>query len=170
MAKSEKKDVAKSGGQELQSGAGRGLSPFEDMERMFETFFGQSWPRRFMRPFEMDWGNLPAPFEGRTPKVDVINRDKEVVIKAELPGVKKEDLDISVSDDSVTIRASTKHERKEEEGEYYRRETSSGEFVRTLALPAEVDGAKAKAEFKDGVLELTAPKVVASKRHKVSVS
>lgn len=170
MAKSEKREVAKPEGQALQTRASRALSPFEEMERMFDTFFGQPWPRRFMRPFEVDWGKLPAPFEGQTPKVDVIDRDKEVVIKAELPGVKKEDLDISVSNDSVTIRASTKHEEKEEEGEYYRREMSRGEFVRTLTLPAEVDGSKAKAEFKDGVLELTAPKVVASKRHKVSIS
>lgn len=169
MAKTESKDVTKSRSQELQRGGA--LSPFEEMERMFQSLWGQPWwPRRMMRPFEGEFGNLPAPFEGRTPKVDVIERDKEVLVKAELPGVKKEDLDVSVSDTSVTIRASTRHEEKKEEGEYYRREMSRGEFVRTLGLPAEVDGAKAKASFKDGILELTVPKVVESRRHKVSVS
>jgi HSP20 family protein len=171
MSKTEKKEVAKSGKQELQTRAERTLSPFDEMDRMFENLWRQSWlPRGFMRPLEMGLGNIPAPFEGRTPSVDVIDRDKEVLIKAELPGVKKEDLDISISDDSVTIRASTRHEEKEEKGKYFRREMSRGEFVRTLALPAEVDGAKAKASFKDGILELTAPKVTQSKRHKVTVS
>jgi HSP20 family protein len=171
MSKTEKKEVAKSGKQELQTRAERTLSPFDEMDRMFENLWRQSWlPRGFMRPLEMGLGNIPAPFEGRTPSVDVIDRDKEVLIKAELPGVKKEDLDISISDDSVTIRANTRHEEKEEKGKYFRREMSRGEFVRTLALPAEVDGAKAKASFKDGILELTAPKVTQSKRHKVTVS
>jgi len=171
MSKTEKKEVAKSGEQELQARAERTLSPFDEMDRMFENLWRQSWlPRGFMRPLEMDFGNIPAPFEGRTPRVDVIDRDKEVLIKAELPGVKKEDVDISVSDDSVTIRASTRYEEKEEKGKYFCREMSRGDFVRTLALPAEVDGAKAKASFNDGILELTAPKVTQSKRHKVSIS
>ncbi len=169
MIKEDKKDVAKSAEKNVQPRASRALSPFEEMERMFDGFFNRSWPRNFMRPFEMDWGEMPAPFEGRAPKVDVINRDKEVVVKAELPGVKKEDLEISLSDNTVTLRASTKHEENEEKGEYHRRELSRGEFVRTLTLPAEVDGAKAKASFNDGILELTVPKVVAAKRHSVKV-
>lgn len=98
----------------------------------------------------IDWGGMPEPFEGRTPKVDVINRDKEVLVKAELPGVKKEDVDVQVADNSVTIQATTKHEEVEEKGEYHRRELSSGEFVRTLPLPAEVDDNKAKASFYGG--------------------
>ena len=169
MAKEEKKEVTKAAGQSVQPRTGFAMSPFDEMEQLFDSFFGQPWSRRFMRPPQLDWGNLPAPFEGRTPKVDVINRDKEVLVKAELPGVKKEDLEVSLADNSLTIRATTKHEEKEEKGEYFRRELSSGEFVRTVTLPAEVDGSKAKASFKDGILELTAPKVVAAKRHSVSI-
>lgn len=169
MAVEDKKEVTKTADKGMQGKTGRALSPFEEMEHMFDSFFGQPWPRRFMRPFQFDWGDLPAPFEGRPPKVDVINRDNDVVIKAELPGVKKEDLDVSLSDNSLTIRASTKHEETEEEGEYHRRELSRGEFVRTLTLPAEVDGSKAKASFKDGLLELTVPKNVAAKRHTVEI-
>lgn len=170
MSKSSAKQVTKSGGQDVQTVSGQAVSPFEEMERLFDTFMGQPWPGRFMRPFEVGWGNLPAPFEGRSPKVDVINRDKEVLVRAELPGVKKEDLEVSVADDSVTLRAATRYQEEKEEGEYYRRETSSGEYIRTLALPAEVDGAKARAAFKDGVLELTLPKVAVSKRHKVPIA
>lgn len=169
MTTEEKINVSKSADKNIQPRASRALSPFEEMERMFDGIFGRSWPRGFMRPIEIDWGDTAAPFEGRNPKVDVINRDKEVVVKAELPGVKKDDLDVSLSDNTLTLRATSKHEETEEKGEYFRREMSRGEFVRTLTLPAEVDGAKAKASFKDGILELTAPKVVAAKRHSVKV-
>lgn len=169
MTKQEKKGVSKTTDKDVQVHRGHALSPFDEMEHMFDNFFGRSWPGSFMRPMKIDWGGMPEPFEGRTPKVDVINRDKEVLVKAELPGVKKEDVDVQVTDNTVTIKASTKHEEVEEKGEYHRREMSSGEFQRTLPLPAEVDGNKAKASFKDGVLELTLPKLVAAKRHSVNI-
>lgn len=169
MTSEGKIDVSKSTDKNIQPRAGWAVSPFEEMERMFDGVFGRSWPRGFMRPHEIDWGDTVAPFEGRSPKVDVINRDKEIVVKAELPGVNKENLEVSLSDTTLTLRATSKYEDTEEKGEYYRRELSQGEFVRTLKLPAEVDGAKAKASFKDGILELIAPKVVAAKRHNVKV-
>ncbi len=169
MIKNEKKGVSKTADKDVKVHRGQALSPFENMEHMFDSIFDRSWPRSFMSPMKIDWGDMPAPFEGRTPKVDVINRDKEVLVKAELPGVKKDDVNVQVTDNTVTIRATTKHEETEEKGEYHRRELSRGEFVRSLTLPAEVDGAKAKASFKDGLLELTMPKLVASKRHSVNI-
>lgn len=122
--------------------------------------FASRWP---------SWGELPAPFEGRAPKVDVIDRDHEVVVKAELPGVKKEDLDVTVGDNSITIRATTKQESKEEKENYYRSEISSGSFMRTVGLPSAVDADKAKAKFADGVLEMTLPKVEVAKRRNVKI-
>jgi HSP20 family protein len=86
-----------------------------------------------------------------------------------VPGVEKKDLDISVGEDSVTIKGSTSKEEKEEKGDYYRREISRGSFIRTVALPATVDGTKAKASFKDGMLELTLPKTEKAKRHSVKL-
>ena len=74
-----------------------------------------------------------------------------------------------MGDDSVTIRGETRKETKEEKGDYHRCEISHGSFSRTVALPAAVDGAKAAAIFKDGILELTLPKVQATKRHKIAV-
>ncbi|HYQ70575.1 MAG TPA: Hsp20/alpha crystallin family protein, partial [Gammaproteobacteria bacterium] len=71
--------------------------------------------------------------------------------------------------DSVTLRAHTTHEEEEEEGEYHRREMSYGQYQRTVPLPQAVDGEKARASFKDGVLELTLPKVEISARKTVKV-
>jgi len=109
------------------------------------------------------------PFEGRIPSVDVIDRDDEILVRAEIPGVKKKDLDVSVTEDSICIKGSAQHEEEEEKGEYCRRETASGSFARTVPLPGEVDTAKVKAEFKDGVLEMTLPKVKQAKRQKISL-
>ncbi len=144
------------------------LSPFDEMERLFESRF----PRGWMRPFQLEWpswGEKTAPFAGKSPSVDIIDRDNEIVVKAELPGVDKKDLDISVSKNSVTIKGSTSHEEKEEKGDYYRCEMSRGSYSRTLALPADVDEDKAKAQFKDGILNLTLPKIEKAKRKNVKV-
>ena len=144
------------------------LSPFDEMERLFESRF----PRGWLRPFDWEWPSWAgkmAPFEGKSPSVDVIDRDDEVVVKAELPGVDKKDLDISVSNNTVTIKGSTSHEEKEEKGDYYRCEMSRGSYSRTLALPAEVDEDKAKAQFKDGILTLSLPKVKKARRRSVKV-
>lgn len=142
---------------------------FEELDRMFDGFLR----RRGVRPESFQWpswSELPSPFEGRTPRVDIVDRDQEVLVRAELPGVKKEDLDVSVGDDSVTVKATTREERKEEKDDYYRSEISSGSFSRTLSLPAAVDANKAKAKFENGILELTLPKSGGAKRRKVNVS
>jgi len=165
-----KTEVARTKGQEMQKAAPmRALSPFEEMDRMFESFF----PRGWMQPFRREWpslGEMAAPFEGKMPKVDVINRDAEIVVRAEVPGVDKKDIDVTMTDTTVTIKGSTSHEEKEEKGDYYRCEISRGAFSRTVALPAGVDSSKAKAKFQDGVLELTMPKMEKTKRVSVKVT
>jgi len=140
-----------------------GSALFSDMERMFEDVFNGRWlqPFGWQRPF----GAIAS-----APSVDVIDRDDEVVVRAEVPGYKKEDIEISVSDSSLTIKGETRTEEKEEKGDFYRCEISHGTFSRTLALPAEVDDSKAKASMKDGVLELTLPKLEKSKRHTIAIS
>jgi HSP20 family protein len=166
MAKEGKKETK----QELQKKEpAPSLSPFEDMERFFDDYFSRGWlqPFRWARP---SWGDLPMPFEGKMPKVDVIDREDEIIVKAEVPGVNKDDLDISVTENSVSIKGSTRKEEKEEKGDYYRCEISSGSFSRIVPLPADVDPEKASSTFKDGVLELTMPKVKKAKRHTVKVT
>ena len=148
------------------------MSPFEDLENVFERAYGRIFPHGWLRPSRWEfprWGDLPMPFEGKHPRVDVIDHDDKVIVKAEMPGVEKKDLDITMTDNTVTIKGSVSQEKEEKKGDYYRKETSSGSFSRTVALPAEVDGSKADATYKDGVLELTLPKVTASKRRKVTV-
>ncbi|MGA7982675.1 MAG: Hsp20/alpha crystallin family protein [Chromatiaceae bacterium] len=144
------------------------LSPFDEMDRFFEDFIPRGWMRRMRRGWPA-WADLEAPFEGRTPHVDVIERDEEVVVNAELPGVKKDDLEVSLAGDRLTIKATAKQEVEETKGEYHRREISRGEFTRTLQLPAAVDAERAQAKFADGILELTLPKAVPAKRHAIKV-
>jgi HSP20 family protein len=152
--------------QELAKPAARPLSPFEEMDRMFESFF----PRGWLRPFRAEWPAMAEmPFEGRVPRVDVINRDEEIVVRAELPGVDKKDLDISLTEDTLTLKGSTQKETKEEKGDYHRSEIVRGAFSRTLTLPSSVDANRAKAAFKDGVLELTLPKVAKVQRRSIKV-
>ena len=90
-------------------------------------------------------------------------------MKAEVPGIKKEDIEVSVTDNTITIKGSTRREEKEEKGEYYRCEISRGSFARTVALPDNVDSSKVKATFKEGVLEVVMPKVEKSKRRTIAV-
>jgi HSP20 family protein len=137
-------------------------TPFGEVERLFDDFLGRHW----LRPFAWErFPEMPA-----MPCVDVIDRDDEVVVRAGVPGYKKEDIEISVSDSSLTIKGETKTEEKEEKGDYYRCEISRGAFTRTVELPAAVDDSKAKASMKDGMLELTLPKVEKSKRHTIAIS
>lgn len=103
------------------------------------------------------------------PSMDVIERHDEVVVRAAVPGVKKEDLDISVSGTLLTLSCKASEAKREEEGEFYRRELPHGAFSRSLVLPAEVDEAKAKATLKDGVLELRLPKPEKQRRHRVRI-
>jgi HSP20 family protein len=164
------KEVKKGTKQTLQkTEPAHALSPFEDMERFFDDYFSRGWlqPFRWARP---SWGDLPMPFEGKMPRVDVVDRENVIIVKAEVPGVNKDDLDISVTENTVSIKGSTSHEEKEKKGDYYRCEISSGSFSRVVPLPANVDAEKASSKFKDGVLELTLPKLQKAKRHTVKVT
>ncbi|MCK4791937.1 MAG: Hsp20/alpha crystallin family protein [Desulfobacteraceae bacterium] len=169
MAIAKKKTDKKAGKQGIQKAQSQhSLNPFEEMNRLFESYF----PAGRLRPFHMEWpswGELAAPFEGKTPRVDVIDRKKDILVKAALPGVDKKDIDISVTKNSVTIKGSTSHEHKEKKEDYYHSEISRGSYSRTLVLPAEVNESKAKAKFRDGILELTLPKTTVEKKKTRSV-
>ena len=145
------------------------LSPFENMERLFEDFFPRSLLRHY-RTGLPSASDLVVPFAGHVPKIDVIDREDEIFVRAELPGVDKKDIDISMTDNSITIKGETRKEEKEEKGDYYRCETSHGTYTRTLSLPAEVNSEKTKAVLKDGILELTLPKREHAKRRNIKVA
>jgi HSP20 family protein len=139
------------------------LLSFDEFDNFFDDFLSRRWPRL------LDW-NIPTGIERGFPKVDIIDHDNEIEVQAALPGVKKEDLDVTINNQTITIRTSTKEEKKEEEkGKYFRREITRGEFQRTLSLPDNVDDANAKASFKDGILTVNIPKTEKSKRKTIEI-
>jgi HSP20 family protein len=146
----EKKEISVSG----PKGALQKYStPFEEMERMFNDFFQQ----RFFAPSWMPRLKFPE-LTDVSATVDMFEKGDELIIKAEIPGMKKEDISIDFSGDVVTISGEKKSEERTERKDYYRVERSFGSFSRKLHLPVEIQVDKAKASFKDGVLEIRMPK------------
>ena len=103
------------------------------------------------------------------PAVDMIENEDEVVVKASLPGVRSDDINISVTGDALTIRGEMKSERDEEKDNYIFRERRSGSFSRSLALPTSVIAERAKAEFENGILTLSLPKAEEVKPKTITV-
>lgn len=154
MAKKEPKEVVK-------AEPSWAVSPFEEMDRMFDNFF-----RRPFSPFGLSWFprmRLPE-FEEVSPTVDIFEDGDDVVVKTELPGMTKDDIEVSLSEDSITITGEKKKEEKIDKKDYYRIERSYGSFKRCFGLPAEVRNEKAKATFKNGVLEIRIPKTEEAKK------
>jgi HSP20 family protein len=131
----------------------------EEMERHFADVFG--------RPF---WQRLPIEEKGWVPPIEVFEKEDKFVVKAELPGMKEEDIDISISGDTLTIKGERKAETEVKEEDYYCCERSYGSFLRSLALPSTVDASKIEAGYEDGVLEISLPKATEVKPKKVAVS
>jgi HSP20 family protein len=147
----------------------RELSLLEEMDRAFDSIFHRGWPR----PFRETWPDL-ARFEEvfglGTPRVDVLDREEEILVRAEVPGVEKKDLQVELSGQLLTIHGERRREEKEEKGEYFRSEMAHGVFSRTIRLPEEVALDKAAAEFKDGILEVHLPKTHRTERRRIEVA
>jgi HSP20 family protein len=123
-----------------------GLSTLRrDMDRLLEDFFSET-------PF---FGERERVF---APNVEVADTKDAVIVKAQVPGVPQEALEVNVSDDSLTLKGEFKEEEKKEDKNYYTREFRYGSFTRTVPLPTHVQSDKATAKLKDGVLEITIPK------------
>jgi HSP20 family protein len=134
------------------------------MERLFDDFMSKNW----VRHWRDELPNWPHGFGNDLPRIDIVDRDKEIVVRAELPGFKSDEIDLSIGDNLLTIKGSSRQE-KEEDGEYHRKEISSSYLTRTVALPEDVDGGKAKARLEDGLLEITVPKSGKSARRSIKV-
>jgi len=140
-----------------------GLLSFDDFDHFFNDFLSNRWPRL------LDW-NTPNLSPTSFPRVDIIDHDQSIEVQAALPGVKKEDVSVSIQHQTITISTTSKEEKKEEEpGKYFRREISHGQFQRTLALPENIDDEQAKASFKDGILTVTIPKTEKSKNKHLEI-
>lgn len=103
------------------------------------------------------FGGQPRP-TAYTPRVDLVNNESEIVLKADLPGIDKDDLDITVTNDLVTLKGERKIEESSENECFYCQESTYGAFERSIPLPDRVVGDETKASLKNGVLTLTLPK------------
>lgn len=128
----------------------------DEMDRVFEDFgFGRGWlmPRRgFGSPDPVVRG-----IEDWFPDVEIVQRNNELVIRADLPGMTKDDVKVEVTEEALTIQGERKREHEEEKAGVYRSERSYGSFYRSIPLPDGAMADQAKATFKDGVLEVTMP-------------
>lgn len=133
------------------------VSPFDEMERMFEEVMG----RPLLAPL-FSRGRLPFRNEF-TPLVNIWEEGDNVMVRAEIPGMRKEDLDVRVTGDAITISGERKQEEKIEERDFYRMESRYGSFQRTLKLPVEVETENAEASCRNGVLEIRLKKSAAAR-------
>jgi HSP20 family protein len=130
----------------------------DEMNRLFEDIFGH-------RPARVHWTNGDW-----NPSVDVTEDKESVVVKAEMPGMKKDDVKISVQDNVLTLKGEKKQEKEEKEADYHRIERSYGSFCRSFQLPTAVRTDRIKANYKDGVLSVTLPKTEEVKPKEIPIS
>ena len=138
------------------------LSPLNRLATLrdeFDRLFDFSWPSR-------DTGLLG----GWSPALDVYDDKDNLVITLEVPGMKKEDIEISLHDGMLTVSGERKDEREQTEGQAFRSERYFGKFQRSLSLPTAVDANKVKASYKDGILTIRLPKAEGAKPKQISVS
>lgn len=134
----------------------------EDMSNRLNRVFGRSGLSRDLDKDAMvafDWA----------PSVDISENTEEFIIKAEIPGVSKDDVKVSIADDVVSIQGERKQEKEEKDKKLHRVERSYGSFLRTFSLPSNIDDAKVQAQFKDGVLTVRLPKSPTAKPKSIDV-
>ena len=133
------------------------ITSLQDMERVMEGAFNRPLFGMNIQPFRHLFHELGS-YGEITPYVDIYEAEGDVVVKAELPGMKREDINVSIANGSISISGSRKSEEKIEQKDFLRLERSFGSFNRTLSLPEDLDIDHARASFKDGVLEVHLPK------------
>jgi len=105
-----------------------------------------------------------------TPKVDVMENENNIVVKAELPGFAADDIDVRVEGNMLSLRGECREEHEKKEGQYHLRERSQQSFSRILPLPSDVNAEAAKADFDNGILTLSLPKTESSKAKRINIS
>jgi len=136
--------------------------PFSDMRTTMDRLFDEG----FSRP----WRLIPSSTEHEaTFPIEVSETDEALEVKASLPGVKPEEVEVTVANDVLTVKASHQEETEDKKRDYYRREIRYGSFHRALSLPVSVDSDKAEARFENGILYLTLPKAEAIRPKQIKV-
>ena len=145
----------------------RNMPLTRSMEEFFEDFPARRWMETF-EPFGWKW---PAGIdEERAFRLDIVDREKELFVRAELPGVEKDDVKVTIAGDRLMIEAEREFEEEDEKEDFYRLELGYGKLMRTVVLPVEVDADKIHAELKEGILNVTLPKIRVAERHTVKVA
>lgn len=147
----------------------REIGLFEDMDRMFDSFLHQGW----LRPFRELWPEMERLEEAvgfRAPRVEVIDQDTEMLVRAELPGIRREDLHVEMTEGMLTIHGEKRREEKIDERNVLRSEIIHGTFSRTLSLPSGLDAEHVKAEFENGVLTVHLPKLEKTERRQIEIT
>ena len=134
----------------------------DDIDRMFDDFdFGRGWSSPLWRETAADlWA----------PEVEVFQKNDQLIVRADLPGLTKDEVSVEVTDNAVTIQGERKREHEEEREGFYRTERSYGSFYRVIPLPEGAITDQAKANFKDGELEVTLPAPPATKGRRLQIS
>jgi HSP20 family protein len=134
------------------------LEPFRrEMDELFERFFREE-------------GGDGATFRAWAPRVDVKETDKEILVKADLPGVEAKDIEVTVADGVLTLRGEKKEEKEERKENYYRSERFAGRFYREIPLPPGADAEKVSAASTKGVVTITIPKKPEAQPKKIAVT
>jgi HSP20 family protein len=139
----------------------------ETVNRMFEDMLASSRGEYF--PFALPPGNSLAVQMNRQPFIDVVDTEKEVVATAEMPGLKKEDIKINITDDRLEISTESKREEEKKSKEYFYKEIRSGSYYRSISLPSSVNPNGAKASYNNGILEVKMPKTEVKKKTSVNI-
>jgi HSP20 family protein len=149
----------------------KGLAPFrrmtslrDEVESLFNLAFGR------VAESNDENGRGSQLLEGWFPAVDMFEDKDNLQIKAELPGMRKEDIDISLQDNYLTLSGERKEEQKHEDAGVYRSERWAGRFHRSITLPCRVDAEKIKAAYNEGVLTVTLPKAEEAKPKQIPIS
>ncbi len=141
------------------------LSRWErEMDRMMDSFF-----TRRMRPWWPERWLVSSDSEVVPPIVDVYEEKGDIIVKAELPGMDKNDIEVNISDSELTLKGEKKKEEKIEQKDYYRCERAYGAFFRSVELPTDVQADKVKASFKNGILEVRIPKSEQAKAKEIKI-
>lgn len=140
----------------------------KNVEKWFDEFFEEPhFPATWMRMPSLKKLKMMEEF---SPSVDMFDNKDEIVLKAELPGMKKEDVNVSITEDSISIKGEMKKEEETKEDDYYYSERTYGSFSRILPLPYKIKANKVDAKFSDGLLEIHMPKADESKPKEVKIN
>jgi HSP20 family protein len=154
---------------------GTGLAPVKGFGSLLARDPFYNWQNRINRLFEETFGTFALPGEETfaltawTPSCDIYETDNAIVVKAELPGVKRENVNIKIENNLLTIRGERKFEEEAKKENYHRIERSYGEFMRSFTLPVSIDTKKVTAEFKDGMLKVLLPKLEEAKPKAIDI-